>query len=208
MTWTLWQKLTRLIAMTEIDAPTSHRQRLLAGLADVLEQKSFRNITLADIAAAARVSRRTFYEHFTSKDECLLALCEETASQMMEAVLKASGPEASWREEVRAITHAYLSVVQQRPRLMRALYIELSALGESGTRVRRQVAENFARFLQGRIEAQRKKGAELSSLSLTMGVAIVAGINELILYRLNEADEGGLMALAPDAEQLILRVSG
>ncbi len=40
-----------------------------------------------------------------------------------------------------------------------------------------------------------------------MSMALVAGINELILYELTEKDGNSLMALAPTAEQLIHRVA-
>ena len=48
---------------------TSHRTRILESLETCLDAKSFRDITLTDIAAAAHISRRTFYEHFANKDE-------------------------------------------------------------------------------------------------------------------------------------------
>ena len=186
---------------------SNHRERLLAGLADVLEHKSFHQITLADIAAAARVSRRTFYEHFHSKDECLLALCEDTGQHVMRVIQAAGEAGQPWVEQVRVTTAAYLSVFQARPLLMRALYLELAALGPTGMAMRRRVAEQFAAFLQAQIERQRARGEHLQPLSLPMGVAIVAGINELILYSLSTDPSGDLRSLSQDAEQLILRAS-
>ncbi|MCH8496861.1 MAG: TetR/AcrR family transcriptional regulator [Marinobacter sp.] len=187
--------------------PASHRERLIAALADVLEHKHFHQITLADIAAAARVSRRTFYEHFHSKEECLLALCEDVGQYIMTAIQAACPPGKSWREQVSHTTRAYLSAVQARPLLMRALYLELAALGTAGLAMRQQVAEGFAGFLQSQIELQRQRGEPLQPLSLPMGVAVVAGINELILHRLSNDQSADLLALTQDAEQLILRVS-
>ncbi|MFP3976315.1 TetR/AcrR family transcriptional regulator [Marinobacter sp. KMM 10035] len=185
----------------------SYRVRLLDGLAQALESKRYRAITLADIAAAARVSRRTFYEHFQSKDDCLLALADYTSKGMMVAVLDATSPTKTWPELVRDITQAYLSFIESKPHLMRALYIDLAALGESGVEMRRKVAEQFAVFLQKQVEQQRAQDNTLQSLSLLMSMALVAGINELILYELTEKDNGSLMALASTAEELIHRVA-
>ncbi|TVP56783.1 MAG: TetR/AcrR family transcriptional regulator [Halomonadaceae bacterium] len=187
--------------------PANHRDRLLAGLAETLERKSFRQITLSDIAEAARVSRRTFYEHFQNKEACFLALCEDVGRHVMGAIQRAGTADKSWSEQVKWTTHAYLSVVEARPLLMKALYIELATLGEVGMNMRRQVVEQFARYLQGQIEMQRQRGEPVMSLSLPMGVAIVAGINELILYRLGGDQTRSLLELAVDAEELILRVS-
>ncbi|MBK1874076.1 TetR/AcrR family transcriptional regulator [Marinobacter sp. 1-3A] len=188
-------------------AETSYRIRLLDGLAQALEKKRYREITLADIAAAARVSRRTFYEHFQNKDDCLLALADHTSKGMMVAVLEASSTTKVWSVLVRDITQAYLFFIESKPHLMRALYIDLAALGESGVQMRRKVAEQFAVFLQKQVEQQRAHDSTLQSLSLLMSMALVAGINELILYELTEKDNGSLMALAPTAEELIHRVA-
>lgn len=185
----------------------NYRIRLLDGLTQALESKSYREITLADIAAAARVSRRTFYEHFPSKDDCLLALANHASKSMMVAILEATSTTKSWPVLVRDITQAYLLFIESKPHLMRALYIDLAALGESGVQMRRKVAEQFALFLQKQVEQQRAYDKTLQPMTLLMSMALVAGINELILYKLTEKDGSSLMALAPTAEQLIHRVA-
>jgi hypothetical protein len=72
--------------------------------------------------------------------------------------------------------------------------------------MRRKVAGQFARFLQDQVEQQHDVGEVLQPLSLPMGMALVAGINELILYALSEENGSSLMALAPVAEELIHRL--
>ncbi|WP_153045472.1 hypothetical protein [Marinobacter salexigens] len=61
--------------------------------------------------------------------------------------------------------------------------------------------------MQKQVEQQRADNTTLQPLSLLMSMALVAGINELILYELTEKDGNSLMALAPTAEQLIHRVA-
>lgn len=186
---------------------TDHRHRLLNGLAMALETKRYRDITLADIAAAARVSRRTFYEQFDSKDACLLALADQTSDAIMAAVMTSAEGNKTWPTLVRDITHTYLRLISTRPQLMRALYIEMAALGEEGVQMRRTVAERFAVFLRDQVEQHREKGESLEPLSLPMSMALVAGINELILYALSEREAQDPMTLAPAAEALIQRVT-
>lgn len=191
-----------------VPTTNDHRQRLLAGLADTLAHKAYREITLADLAASARVSRRTFYEHFPNKDACLLALCEDTSRHMMQVILRVCAPEQEWPARVRDITHAYLAAIQAKPALMKALYIELAALGETGLAVRRRVAEEFAGFLQQQVGQQQQRGLALPPLQLPMALAIVTGINELILYALSDGRSNRLLELAPTAEALIFAVAG
>lgn len=192
--------------MTVEISEQNYRLRLLEGLAQVLVNKSYRDITLAHITAAAKVSRRTFYEQFSTKDDCLLALAEHTSKAIMASILAAYRPAQSWHDMVNAVTLAYLGFIESKPQLMGALYIELAALGEAGVRMRRQIAEQFALFLQTQIKEKIAQGESLQPLSLPLSMALVAGINELILYALSDSAEQSLMALAPVAEQLIHRV--
>ena len=69
-------------------APASdHKDRLLSALENAMATKRYRDVTLADITSSAKVSRRTFYEHFTNKDECLLALARTTSKRIMNSVI-------------------------------------------------------------------------------------------------------------------------
>ncbi len=60
----------RTMAAPEFPVP-EHRSRLLEGMAVAVAQKGYAAVTIADIVREASVSRRTFYEHFGSKAECL-----------------------------------------------------------------------------------------------------------------------------------------
>lgn len=51
----------------------NQRDRLLAGAAKAVEERGFGNVRIGDIVRHASVSRRTFYEHFASKEECFEA---------------------------------------------------------------------------------------------------------------------------------------
>src|SRR5215203_3292068 len=53
---------------------SEYRARLLEGMAAAVEEKGFADTTIADIARHARVSKRTFYEQFATKEDGLLAL--------------------------------------------------------------------------------------------------------------------------------------
>ncbi len=50
------------------------RDRLLDGLAASIGERGYRDTTVADIVRHARTSKRTFYEQFASKEECLIEL--------------------------------------------------------------------------------------------------------------------------------------
>ena len=58
-------------------APAEFRRRLLEGMAAAIHEDGYRDSTVADVVRHARTSRRTFYEHFPSKQACFVDLLRE-----------------------------------------------------------------------------------------------------------------------------------
>ncbi len=77
-----------------IAEPAGFRQRLLDGLASAIEADGYRNTTVADIVRGARTSRRTFYEHFDSKEACFVALLTDANAKMIREISAAVDPGA------------------------------------------------------------------------------------------------------------------
>lgn len=187
---------------------TDHKERLLEALTLCLERKSYRDITLADITRVAHVSRRTFYQHFANKDACLLALSATTSLQIMSCILTAYSPADNWPTLTTKITEAYLQFIRERPALMNALYVETATMGMEGLQARRQIAETFAQFLCQQVRVRISAGESLKQIDTATAIALVAGINELILYELMDAKAGSLLSLAVTAEKIINRAVG
>lgn len=186
---------------------SDHRQRILQALADVLMTRRYADVTIADIAAQARTSKRTFYEQFDNKESCLIALCESTSEQIMWAILAAYQPGMRWPQIVQDVTHAYLTVIQASPSLMHALYVELIATGRPGLEVRRTIGLRFADFLCAQVAMLREQGESLRPLDRLTAMAVVAGINELILLAMMDSDQPELMGLADTAMALVHAVT-
>src|SRR5215467_16170916 len=64
----------------------NQRERLIAGLAEAIAENGYASTTIAHITRHAAVSRRTFYEHFNSKDECFVAAYEAVMEQLRERI--------------------------------------------------------------------------------------------------------------------------
>ncbi|RYZ78820.1 MAG: TetR/AcrR family transcriptional regulator, partial [Moraxellaceae bacterium] len=77
-----------------------YRNRLINGLAHVLEHehKTLASITIADIVAASKVSKRTFYENFNSKEQCFLALYEQNSYRILNKVITLAQQHATHSE--------------------------------------------------------------------------------------------------------------
>lgn len=158
-----------------------HKDRLLSALVTAMATKSYRDVTLADITSSAMVSRRTFYEHFKNKDECLLALARTTSQKIMKSIISSYDPSDDWPQTVTKVTSGYLQFIAEHPTLMYALYVEVAALGQSGLEIRREISHTFAEFLSQQTKLKLASSALDHALTKQEALALVAGINELIL---------------------------
>lgn len=189
-------------------SPTApeHRQRLLDGLAEALLSQPYAEITIADIVARARVSKRTFYEQFNGKEACLLALCERLSDQTLSLIVAQYRLDADWVEQLRGVTHAYLSSLQQQPAVMRAAYMDLLTIGTEGLALRRRMWQRFADFLIMQVEAFRALEPHKRPLTQAMATAVIGGINELILQAIEDGRADRLSDLTPTVTDFVQAV--
>lgn len=192
---------------TATPALSDHHLRLMNALADALGERGYADVTIADIVARARVSKRTFYECFESKQACFLALCRYVSDSLMALIQSCAQPARAWSDVVSDVTRTYLSTIHARPALMRALYTEIYAAGQPGRAVRRDIGLRFADFLRAQVDEARKTQAGLKPLSAPLATAVVAGVNEMILELLEEDRAEALPSLAAPAQELVLALT-
>src|SRR6478672_10322271 len=128
-------------------AATEHRHRLLQGMARAVADKGYAATTIADIVREAAVSRRTFYEHFGGKAECLVALYEAASHNALKVLRAALDPAQPWDAQVEQALAACFGALASNPVLMRTLYVEILGLGPAGLASRRRVNDEIAGFV-------------------------------------------------------------
>jgi AcrR family transcriptional regulator len=85
------------------------RARILAAMTEVACERGPANVTVAHVVERAGISRRTFYELFDDREECLLAALNEAIARASRYVLDAYDPGAKWAERIRTALAALLS---------------------------------------------------------------------------------------------------
>lgn len=192
----------RMLLETPLPPEVTARSRLIQGMAQALASKGYGELTIADIVAEAAVSRRTFYEHFDSKDACFLALYEAANQQCLRVLAAAVDPSRPWREQTRGALKAYLSTMDASPPLTRTLLMEVFHLGLPGLAARRRAHGAIAALMQQIINARAEPGRHLS---IALAVAVIGGVHELVLERIESG--APISGLVEEASELVLRVA-
>jgi AcrR family transcriptional regulator len=179
-----------------------HHARLLEGMAKALAAKGYADTTIADIVREAAVSRRSFYEHFATKADCLLALYESASEQALVVLIGAIDPLQPWQTQVEHAVTAYLDFLAEDPALLKTLFVEILGLGLPGLAVRRKVNAQIAGFISAATVGEQ--GARLTP---ELAMTVVGGINELILQAIEDDRSSDLRRLVEPATRLIRAVA-
>jgi len=162
------------------------RSRLIAAMALALFEKSYGAISVADVVRIARVSKRTFYEHFSTREACYLATYQALSGTLLDRVEQTVLAEPDVQRRLGAAVQTYLTSLQEVPALTRTFFLEIQLAGPDALAARRKVFQRFAGTLQSIVRRGQEDGAEIRLLDENLAVAIVGAINELIMVCLEE----------------------
>ena len=113
------------------------RSRLLAAGVRAVDELGWANTTVADIVARSRISRRTFYETFANREECLSAVLEDILGVIAGELAVAGLDGLAWRERVRQGLWTILAFFDREPVLARVCVVQAMS-GSPGVLARRE----------------------------------------------------------------------
>ncbi len=160
----------------------------MAGMIAAVQEKGYPATTISDVARAARISRRTLYEHFTDKEACFLAAYQMVADGLISTVVNAARQVPPGTERTHAANRAYLSAVASAPDITRAFVLEIAAVGRAGIEARTQVHQRFASMLMDLVaesfedpRATLPDGRYPRPFTQELASALAGGINEMVV---------------------------
>lgn len=180
----------------------NQRERLIAGLAEAVAEHGYSGTTIAHITRAAAVSRRTFYEHFASKDECFVVAYDTVMAELKERVTSAFEEQEDWAKAVKAGIAAMLEFLSTEPSLARLCMVEALVAGPSVVERYDAAIQSFVPYFE---KGREGRSAEvLSRLSPTTEEALVGGMVSLISRRVIAGKTKQLQELLPDLVEFTL----
>ncbi len=170
---------------------SNFRQRLLDALEEGIAEDGYPRTTVADIVRRARTSRRTFYEHFDSREACFVALLTEANAEQVRQISAAVDANAPWRSQVRQAIEAWISSGESRSSLMLSWIRDVPSLGDAARLLQRNVTEKFIDMVQALGGTEQFRSAGVGPVSRQRIIMLLGGLRELTAITV---EEGGRMS--------------
>jgi AcrR family transcriptional regulator len=178
----------------------NQRERMLLATTELVAERGYQKTTIELIAKTSRVALVTFYEHFSSKEDCFLAAFDETVAAAREVFSELLDPEQPWQEQISSGLEIFLEmVVKEEPRA-RLCIVEAQAAGSASLARYQAMLESVA----PKLREGREFNPRASRLPSGLEVAIVGGIAWLVHQRLVTGEVDELKALLPEMLQVTL----
>jgi AcrR family transcriptional regulator len=180
-------------SLSAAEVTASQRSRLFQAMVELVGKHGYAETNVNQVLDRAGVSRKTFYELFASKDDCLLAIYDDAAQCLRRVVQHAYEHGVTPQERIDAALDVLLEWAVAEPGLARLCLLEVPTSGLAG---------------------QRRLTSTLSWLSSVMAdilgdldvpelmpELIVGGIHQMVVHRLVN-DTAELPSLATDLSEV------
>lgn len=181
----------------------NQRERLLDAMANVVAVKGYAATRVVDITDHAGVSRKTFYELFTDKEDCFLAAYDAITALLMDKLgrsLAAAGE--TWEAKVHALLGELLAFMAAEPAFARMCVVEVLGSGPRGLARRDAAVAAFLPIIGALPEDAPADAGRLSPVTPTF---IVGGVLEVIANAIRRGETEALPDLEDDLTRLAFR---
>lgn len=172
----------------------NQRERIMAAVAGAVSAHGYAGMTVEDVISLAGVSRRTFYDHFKSKEDAFLVAYDAVCVQLYAIVVEAYTRAPDDFERLRDSIDTFLRFLAAEPAFADMCIVEVLAAGPKAIERRDHLMRDFATMFD---TAGRGLAGEDVPPPLT-AEAIVGGIYEVIYKRVLRETTASLPELLPE----------
>lgn len=167
------------------------RQRLLTAMASVAHRDGLSGVTVSKVLEIARVGRRSFYEIFDDREDCLLAVFDHAVSLARERARPAYEAEHGWADRLRAGLLALLDFFDEEPELACVCFVHSFAGGPELLARRAKLLGELTRIVDAGCDA-RTTTSEISPLTAE---GVLGALLSVVHTRILQADHERLSNL-------------
>jgi AcrR family transcriptional regulator len=188
--------------VTRSSAHADQRRRILRAVGELVAKRGYGDVTVELIVKRAHVSYKTFYKHFSGKEDCFLELFDRALEQTEGTIRsRLDSTSLSWPQQVALALRTWIELIVADPILARAVIVEAPTVGPGIVdRYDRATKAFVPLFRAGRELSPR--GAELPE---TIEDTLAGSVFWSAYQRLIVGEAERLPDLLPELLELVLR---
>jgi AcrR family transcriptional regulator len=188
-------------SLSREEVVSSQRERLQRAMAEAMAEKGYALTSVADILRRARVSRETFYELYSSKEDCFMSVFDAAYAAIGAAMAESSGQSTAdppGEPRLARVLDDYLGAIAADPVTARVFLIEVYAAGPAAIERRTALQHGLVDLLAAAAGAD-----ERDRFAVEAGIAAIAA---LVTARLAVGDVDEIRALRDPILELLDRL--
>lgn len=151
-----------------IEATTDRRGRIIEAAVELFNSKGCRAVTMEQIAGSIRISKRTLYEVFATKDELVLSCLTRVEGSLGQMPMENDG-----EEPFATILHIMRSAMETNVRYARLLEDSERYYPELNAQLMRSVGMRFRESLKPLMERADEKGDLREGADIDLATEII-----------------------------------
>lgn len=160
--------------------PIEAREKLLFAGLQLFTEAGYQKTSVLEIVEMARVSKTTFYQHFKSKEDIMVALFEQVGNEMTEEVKHAISQEERMAYKAFAGINRYIHICFENKNVAQILLVESVGVSRNVELVRQKSHQVFAKLILQTVETGLPTTVTQKEMKI-VAQAMVGAINEVIM---------------------------
>lgn len=170
--------LISLLFLTEM--PKEAKEKLLYAGLKLFTKEGYQKTSVLEIVEMARVSKTTFYQHFKSKEEIMVALFEVLAHEIIGEVKKSISKENRITYKAFAGIHRYIEICFEYQDVAKVVLVESVGVSRNVEKARQKAHEEFAVMIFQTVQAELPSTVSEKGMKI-VSQAMVGAINEVVM---------------------------
>jgi AcrR family transcriptional regulator len=179
------------------DVLTNQRERIITAVIEVVRETGYAGLTVGQVVERAGVSRRTFYEHFSNKEDVFLAVYDTIVQRLAAEVRLAFAGGRTYPQRVAFGLETFLGELAAHPALAHVCVVEVLAAGPGALARRTLAIQTFCELIE-------PPGEPVAATPALAAQVVVGGIYEIVFSYVIRGDAAQLPRLCPDLLECLL----
>ena len=176
---------------------SNQRDRIVGSVIEEVSETGYSGLTVRRVVERAGVSRRTFYEHFSNKQDVFLAVYDVVVERLASDVRLAYASGRTYPQQVAFGLETFLGRLAAYPALAHVCIVQVLAAGPDALARRSQALQTFCDLIRPAPDPSRR------APPLAVEVA-VGGIYEIVGAHVSRGEAHVLPTLCPELLEVML----